>query len=125
MIGIILCWAALFAFGWFVGSLMPFSERKPRHFLPYSLITRMLAPGYGTCGRCGVPWAFTSPHVTPLNEPDITYGRGLFPLCVECWNTLKMGERLPYYRELFEQYHKNRIGGANWQDIEKAVLAGR
>ncbi len=64
---------------------------------------------YSGCLRCGITWQFVTPHVT-----SYTPYRGCFPLCEHCWSRLEPNGRLPYYRQLFDQ----------WDEIATAVLEG-
>lgn len=82
-------------------------------------ILRFIAPGYGYCGCCGKPWKFTAWHST-----EFTDGRGLFPLCKSCWGKMTPEQRLPYYRDLWEEWGADEEH-AKWKDIETAVLAGK
>jgi len=74
------------------------------------------APGYGWCFKCLTPWAFIEGHSTFYRD-----GRGCLPLCTLCWGEMTPEERLPYYRQLWEEW---AAGYAEWSDIERAVAAG-
>lgn len=74
--------------------------------------------GYSGCKRCGDTWDYKEEHDTKFLE-----GRGCFPLCQECWESLLRSERLPYYRQLWEEW--GEINEANWHEIENAVMNGR
>lgn len=101
--------------------------------------SRVLAPGYGWCGRCKTPWRFVQGHPTPyesrpidLQAPDGTilpdaalFEKSCFPLCQKCWVDLgDPWERLPFYYDLWQD-----LWGAPedspWGPIRDAVLAGR
>jgi len=104
-----------------------------------------LSPGYGTCGRCGRPWNRVEEHTTwfqedpsepsSKNDSDLTIfvlDMGCFPLCEECWGELTPKERLPYYRELFNEWTLEAIRDGyeappkkQWESIRAAVLAGK
>lgn len=87
---------------------------------PIATIERMIAPGYGHCLRCERPWKFVEEHITEYHD-----GRGMFPLCERCWSELGTPEkRLPYYRELWYRWEESTPGHADWNKIEKAVMAG-
>ena len=77
-----------------------------------------LAPGYSWCGRCETPWKFVDHHAT-YYQP----GRGVFALCQKCWSELTPQERLPFYRQVYEEWERLGCGDREWPDIERAVLA--
>lgn len=81
---------------------------------------------FGTCGRCDESWAYVEGHSTRYTERE-----GCFPLCEDCWSALTPEERLPYYREMWEDWwqgakREEHIADLNrkWPQIEKAVLQG-
>lgn len=77
--------------------------------------SRLLAPGYGSCGRCRIAWLFVDYHTTNYGA-----GRGMFPLCEGCWSDLGTPEaRLPHYWALWLQWEKD----VPWSQIEAAVFA--
>ena len=80
-------------------------------------ISQVISPAYSCCGRCGITWNFVENHSTM-----ITQSTGMFPLCEDCWSELAIKERLPYYKAL---YNKWGSGKQDWDNIEKAVLAGK
>jgi hypothetical protein len=79
------------------------------------------APGYSRCHRCGMPWKFCREHSTRYTD-----GQGCFPLCEKCWQELETpGNRLPYYRELWEEWNEQlEIDPERWEQIKSAVMAG-
>lgn len=81
--------------------------------------SQRLAPGYSWCLRCETPWLFIVHHNT-----DYRSDRGIFVLCEKCWAELAPEQRLPYYRQLWEQW-THHADDQEWQDIETAVLAGK
>ncbi|MEE8151294.1 MAG: hypothetical protein V3T43_06220 [Nitrosomonadaceae bacterium] len=83
-------------------------------------ISQAVYPGYGCCGRCGLPWAVTDGHTT-----EYTKVNGCFPLCEECWSELKPKTRLPYYRELHDKWVNYGEKAADWNKIKRAVLNGK
>ncbi len=100
-----------------------------------------LAPEYGRCGRCGMPWKFAQSHNTyfpfvdiPKSMPPNTgvifgYQRGVFPLCELCWEELgDPKHRLPYYKRLWELWHKDSPTKTTdlkeWEQIKAAVEQG-
>lgn len=108
----------------------------------HPLRNAVIAPGYGTCYKCDMPWKFTRPHFTdvgpwkPVDENTegitvtgdaivaVSYRGGTFCLCERCWTKLEPAERLPYYRESFDKWgHRSAING-KWEAIKAAVLAG-
>lgn len=90
--------------------------------------------GYGRCGRCGLSWRHNNLHTTFYAERA-----GVFVLCEECWERLTPEARLPYYRAIWEDWHRfpptNKTHAEllvvaddldrDWVLIEAAVLAGR
>lgn len=78
-------------------------------------ISKILAPGYGCCGKCNTTWKFVEPHLTNYKENE-----GMFPLCEKCWNTLTPHQRLPYYINLYNRW--NRDDETELELIKKAVL---
>lgn len=71
-----------------------------------------------------MPWHIAPGHTTWDSERN-----GSFPLCEGCWIELGTPEaRLPYYRALFDAWGADGRpddGGARWDDIQVAVLAGK
>ena len=96
-------------------------------------------PGVGTCGRCLRPWGgpaqtwmpaggtgwIESPAKPGAKEHITQYSSvgGCFPLCEQCWGGLTPEQRLPYYRDLWEEWEKWCVGYASWEAIKAAVLA--
>lgn len=80
--------------------------------------SRILAPGYSWCEKCGTPWRFVAEHVT-----DYTATRGIFPLCEKCWAELSPEERLPFYWAVWSNWP--RENGDQWPLVRVAVLEGR
>lgn len=93
------------------------------------------------CGRCGRKWGVAKDHSTPYGkveiERTIKFGgqtikdiipakTSCFPLCQQCWEDLTPEERLPYYRELYEEWVRLGPGRDedDWEDIKSAVLEG-
>lgn len=66
---------------------------------PRGLVSRMLAPSFSWCYRCGTTWAHTD-HV------NVTYanGRGCFALCYECWDVSSIAGRKYYYLKLLNSW---------------------
>lgn len=88
--------------------------------LPLASVLRSVAPGYGTCKRCKMPWPFVYSHTTMWNKNN-----GMFPLCEHCWERLSPGERLPYYRMLWQEWHEyGPVSDCEWHEVETAVMAG-
>ena len=79
---------------------------------------RIMSPGFGRCGACGLPWVVVSSHST-----DYSDGRGMFPLCERCWRESEPEERLHHYRTLWEEWEDDHPGYADWEQIENAVLS--
>ena len=77
-----------------------------------------MAPGYSWCKRCETPWAFVDEHATYYTER-----RGVFALCQMCWAELTPQERLPFYRQVYEEWERLGCADREWPDIERAVLA--
>ena len=99
------------------------------------LVSELLAPGYGKCGRCKTAWRFVEGHCTPYE-----HGRACFPLCEKCWSALTPLTRLPYYRTLLDSWKvdaaemiRKRVPHWNispeqqeavWPGMKKSVLEG-
>ncbi|KKL46318.1 hypothetical protein LCGC14_2346760 [marine sediment metagenome] len=81
-------------------------------------LTRWLYPRNSTCHRCRRPWKIAKSHSTTLSN-----GRtGMFPLCELCWGELTPWFRLPYYRELWIEWHSWPPVEQTWEEIQEAVL---
>ena len=92
-----------------------------------AVLLKLLYPEKSSCRRCGIPWIDAEWHSTSINAQE-----GLFPLCKKCWEQLSIKERLPFYRELFDSRLESNsqeicdsVIQENWEEIEKAVLAGK
>lgn len=85
---------------------------------PLGIISQIVSPGYGHCGKCGITWNHTDSHTTMYSENS-----GIFPLDEHCWNELTIEERLPYYREWFDKWGAGDIN--LWNAIKKAVEEGK
>lgn len=84
-------------------------------------IFKVLTPGYSCCHRCERPWSIAEHHSTRYTE-----NRGCFPLCELCWQELEPKDRLPYYRELYNEWqHWSIEEDETWKNIKEAVLAGK
>lgn len=99
------------------------------------IVSRAMNPGLSECGRCGMSWGWTDGHATWYAAPEskqkvghglIVYvGSGCFPLCEHCWSRLTPKERLPYYRELWDDWNSDGAPpNVEWRQIEMAVMAG-
>lgn len=74
--------------------------------------------GYGTCGRCNLPWYAGYPHDTEYMERT-----ACFALCGSCWRELATPEaRLPYYQYLVFTVWKEPHA---WPIIRDAVRDGK
>ena len=82
---------------------------------------RVLAPGLGWCLKCGTPWRFVHHHSTSYSQSS-----GCFPLCEKCWEELTPAERLPFYRQMWNQWVSMGTDkdDGTWDQIEAAVMAG-
>jgi hypothetical protein len=84
----------------------------------WAWVLRLLAPGFGWCGRCGRPWKFTTYHSTAYRA-----SRGCFPLCETCWSALTPVTRVPFYRRMWLDWsHTSEV---EWSAIRRAVLEGK
>ena len=81
------------------------------------VLSQILFPHYGSCGRCGRTWNICKGHST-----QYTSSCGMFPLCESCWVELTIEDRLPYYRKLFDRWERNET---IWNSIESAVRADK
>ena len=105
-------------------------------------ISRLLFPGYGSCGRCRTVWALVRPHYTEYDSEWVDYSgegsppepggspvvlgrghsRGVGPLCEKCWAGLGSATaRWPYYEELITDVWGLSPGDRRWQKIRRAV----
>jgi hypothetical protein len=89
-------------------------------------ISQWLAPGYSWCGRCKTNWAFVKSHDTEYSRSG-----GCFPLCEKCWRGLTPAQRLPYYRDLWQEWYGSEpdVRRAQelldrWDEIKLAVISG-
>lgn len=85
-------------------------------------------PGWGYCGRCGMPWNLVETHTTYYTTTS-----GCFPLCEECWTALGCGEaRIEYYKALIDHWeyladtseNTPHVSEDTKRDIMKAVANG-
>lgn len=88
--------------------------------------------GHGTCNRCDEPWCVVEWHTTEYSEVS-----GCFPLCDSCWTVLTPETRLPFYKEMMSDWHRqavifgywtpdyDRDLDNQWQQIHVAVLEGK
>ena len=116
----------------------PFENRKR-----LALASQEKNPTMSFCQRCGLTWADVEPHDTYYHTENYNYPPstqesdqpkissctyGIFPLCEYCWSELTPEERLPYYRRVWELWHKYdpiKNDEEQWRQIEKAVLEGK
>lgn len=101
--------------------------------------TRRCEPhcSHGGCLCCHRRWCEVDMkyHIT-----DDGAGSGAFPLCEECWSSLTPETRLPYYRQLWDQWrgdlYQCRMGpkermeelariDARWPLIQTALADGK
>jgi hypothetical protein len=88
--------------------------------LALAILARRAAPGYSWCYRCTMPWKFTKSHTT-----QYTNNKGCFPLCEECWSTLTIEQRVPYYEMLFARWEQDQpMEEGEKQAILNAVRSG-
>lgn len=80
-------------------------------------ISQVLAPGYSSYHRCETNWYFVREHATSYDRSN-----SCFPLCEECWSGLTPEQRLPYYRQLWDEWNDPEY--ASWASIETAVMRG-
>lgn len=85
--------------------------------------------GYGWCGCCGDSWHWKEHHSTPYcSHPGESDGpcKGMFPLCVECWEKLTPAQRLPYYEQIITAWRADGFNNESEAEaIRAAVLAGK
>jgi len=76
----------------------------------------LLAPGWGTCGRCHTPWKFVDQHTV---WPKLSHG--YFVLCEKCWDACTPEQRVAYYEHKRQQVWTFDIGP---RELREAVLKG-
>jgi len=79
---------------------------------------------WSKCGRCQNPWYLVKAHTTEC--PGRSWG--MFPLCEECWQKLTPQQRLPYYEEVWREWHDrwgDVRGVSEWDSLKAAVLRGK
>lgn len=94
----------------------------PTHDSIKAKAARAAFPGYGYCGRCGMPWVFVDGHTTWYSE-----GLGCFPLCEGCWTLLGHPEaRIEYYGAMLDAWERDGLlREDDRRVIGRAVAAGR
>lgn len=94
------------------------SQRRKHRLRRAARNARGRAAGYGGCLRCGDSWSWKPSHTTyygnaqaqPSKDhpsPEIVASKGCFPLCEECWSSLTIRQRLPYYETLVDMWGGN------------------
>lgn len=93
--------------------------RKVGMNLRIGRISKLFSPGFSSCGRCLTTWTFVPLHRTPIEGGTIS---ACFPLCQKCWAGLTPDERLPFYRDLAQQWgpYYDKL----WPAISAAVNDG-
>jgi len=82
-------------------------------------ISNLLAPGYSHCKKCHTNWRFVKGHSTYVPGT----GRGLFPLCEQCWEELTPEQRLPYYQQLYNEWKGEGYPiKYSWGKLKTAIL---
>lgn len=76
-------------------------------------------PGISGCYRCYRNWMICQGHDTQFNARS-----AMFPLCEECWQELTPQTRLPYYRQLWDDWNDS-YPKDEWDAIEAAVREGK
>jgi hypothetical protein len=102
------------------GSLDEIKTGTCHRRLEVAELLQALFPTFGSCGRCKIPWALVSPHITRYSPHA-----GVFALCEQCWSELMVpGLRLPYYREVFNDWKRDDKGlqEKEWSCIESAIF---
>lgn len=80
---------------------------------------RNQSPESGSCFHCGMPWTIVRSHSTMYTKVQ-----ACFPLCEDCWNTLSVEERVPYYRQLAYMWNSRPHDGCPTADeLEAACRA--
>lgn len=118
---------------------------KPTHDSMRAIFARCRHPSYSYCLRCGMPWKIVSGHETPYG-PNIvdayrSFPNGLppgmrllgqgacFPLCDDCWASLTIEQREPYYWTLLrlwdEGRHSDGIDGVSEEQTHQIITAVR
>jgi hypothetical protein len=66
-------------------------------------ISQWFTPSISACHRCQTTWYFVKGHSTRWTD-ERGHRHGTFPLCEKCWSELTPTERLPYYKELWDEW---------------------
>lgn len=109
-------------FGEFVKERQVISATEGIRRLDYrkaiGFLSRALSPGYGWCHRCGITWNWCESHSTQFTKHS-----GCFPLCEVCWSQLATPvARMPFYRQLYDEWEQMGCSDGDWDAIESAVL---
>ncbi len=111
--------------GWLQTQLCPRHARwwtlrywARRYQLRIGRLSGWLSPNYSACGRCRTNWDYIESHTT-----NVSRGSGCFALCEPCWVELTPIKRLPFYRQLFDEWVVAGCSDRNWNDYEQAVLS--
>lgn len=82
-------------------------------------ISQFFSPGYSWCGKCKTTWNLVDEHTTYYSAHS-----GCFSMCEKCWRETEPTDRLPFYREWWDEAQKypnpNRI---SWEGLKEIVLA--
>lgn len=102
----------------------------PTHDSRKAILSRLRSPGYGWCGRCGMPWSKVKGHDTSYGRycrDKESQGKGCFPLCEGCWQELGSPEaRIEYYKRLVDRWIEDgcKVTEDEMQAIKRAVANG-
>lgn len=79
--------------------------------------------GFSGCMRCGLPWPLVPGHTTDYKH-NADGGRGVSPLCEDCWDELGVGKfRWPYYEAAWKKWHwEQGMDPGDFELIRKAVM---
>lgn len=68
------------------------------------------------CLKCGTDFKNVMPHLS-----IISYKCALLLICIDCWESSTVDERINYYRKLYEFWLYHRSPHHTWSQIQEVV----
>lgn len=72
--------------------------------------------GLSCCMKCGDTWNWKKWHHT-----QYTQSSGCFPLCEECWSSLTIEQRVPYYHALVNEHIQQMLNHVDTPNLIKSL----